>query len=251
MTLLPPSPSPRLLRYETLGSTNDEAKRLAEAGADEWTVVMASEQTAGRGRGGSVFVSPPGNLYLSVIVRPACSAASAAQLGFAAALAVGQAVAARLPPGRELCYKWPNDVLVDDSKISGILLESSAAQGGALAWLVAGIGVNVANHPAETPWPATSLAALGASEIGLEDLLRSIVAAFQAEVARWLSEGFAPLRAQWLARAYGLGSPVRVRLARESFSGRFLDLDADGVLLVETAVGPRRISAGEIFPAAA
>jgi BirA family biotin operon repressor/biotin-[acetyl-CoA-carboxylase] ligase len=251
MTLLPPSPSLRLLRYDTLGSTNDEAKRLAEAGAAEWTVVMAREQTAGRGRGGSVFVSPPGNLYLSAIVRPACSAASAAQLGFAAALAVGQAVAARLPPGRELCYKWPNDVLVDGSKISGILLESSAAHDGALAWLVAGIGVNVANHPSETPWPATSLASLGVSEIGLEDLLRSIVAAFQAEVARWLSEGFAPLRAQWLARAYGLGSAVRVRLARESFSGRFLDLDADGVLLVETAAGPRRISAGEIFPAAA
>jgi BirA family transcriptional regulator, biotin operon repressor / biotin---[acetyl-CoA-carboxylase] ligase len=251
MTPLPPSASLRLLRYHTLGSTNDEAKRLAEAGAAEWTVVWAGKQTAGRGRGGSVFLSPPGSLYFSAILRPARPAASAAQLGFAAALAVGEAIAARLPPGRELCYKWPNDVLVDGRKVSGILLESSAAQDGALAWLVAGIGVNVANHPAETAWPATSLAALGAVPVGLEELLRGIAAAFRAEVARWLDQGFRPLREAWLARAYGLGEAVRVRLPRESFSGRFLDLDADGVLLVETAAGPRRISAGEIFPAAA
>jgi BirA family biotin operon repressor/biotin-[acetyl-CoA-carboxylase] ligase len=214
-------------------------------------VVWAREQTAGRGRAGSTFVSPPGSLYFSAILRPACPAASAAQLGFAAALAVGEAIAARLPPGRELGYKWPNDVLVDGRKVSGILLESSAAQDGALAWLVAGMGVNVANHPAETAWPATSLAALGAASVGLEELLRGIAAAFWAEIARWLDQGFRPLREAWLARAYGLGEAVRVRLPRESFSGRFLDLDADGVLLVETPAGPRRISAGEIFPAAA
>ena len=251
MTPLPPPAPLRLLRYDTLGSTNDEAKRLAEAGAAEWTVVWAREQTTGRGRGGSTFVSPPGNLYFSAILRPGCPAAAAAQLGFAAALAVGEAIAARLPPGRALRYKWPNDVLVDGSKVSGILLESSAAQDGALAWLVAGMGVNVANHPAGTAWPATSLTALGAAALGLEDLLRGIVAAFRAELARWLDQGFGPLREAWLARAYGLGGTVRVRLPRESFSGRFLDLDADGVLLVETAAGPRRISAGEIFPLAA
>jgi BirA family biotin operon repressor/biotin-[acetyl-CoA-carboxylase] ligase len=251
MMPFPASPMLRLLRYDRLGSTNDEAKRLAEAGAAEWTVVWAREQTAGRGRGGSSFLSPPGNLYCSAILRPASSAASAAQLGFAAALAVGPAIAARLPPGRQLRYKWPNDVLVDGAKVSGILLESSAAQDGTLAWLVAGIGVNVANHPAETAWPATSLAALGAGAVDIEDLLRGIVAAFQAETTLWLREGFVPIRAAWLAHAYGLGGAVRVRLPRESFSGRFLDLDADGVLLVETAAGPRRISAGEIFPAAA
>ncbi|MGH7125885.1 MAG: biotin--[acetyl-CoA-carboxylase] ligase [Stellaceae bacterium] len=241
----------RLLRYDALGSTSDEAKRLAEADAEEWTAVWAREQTAGRGRGRNAFVSPPGNLYVSVILRPARSAAAAAQLGFAAALAVGKAVAALLPMGRDLRYKWPNDVLVDGRKLSGILLESSAASDGALDWLVAGIGVNVASHPAETAWPATSLAALGSTAVDIEDLLHGILDAFQAETTRWLEQGFAPLRDDWLARAYGLGQPVGVRLPRESFSGRFVDLDHDGVLLVETAAGPRRIAAGEIFPAAA
>ena len=251
MTARSLSPTLRLLRYDTLGSTNDEAKRLAEAGAEDWTVVSAREQTAGRGRGGNTFVSPPGNLYLSVILRPARSASVAAQLGFAAALAVGEAVIRRLPPGRDLRYKWPNDVLVDGQKLSGILLESAAAQDGTLAWLVVGIGVNVARHPMGTTWPATSLEALGAGPVVVGDLLRDIVTALQSETDRWLQEGFAPLRAAWLARAYGLGDTVGVRLPRERLSGRFVDLDRDGVLLLETAEGPRRIAAGEIFPAAA
>ncbi len=251
MTARSPSLLPRLLRDDTLGSTNDEAKRLAEAGVEDWTVVWAGEQTAGRGRGGNAFASPPGNLYFSVILRPACSAASAAQLGFAAALAVGETVALHLPPGRELRYKWPNDVLVDGRKLSGILLESAAAQDGALGWLVVGIGVNVASHPAETAWPATSLRAVGAEPVSIETLLQNIVAAFRRETDRWLREGFAPIRAGWLARAYGLGDTVGVRLPRERLSGRFIDLDRDGVLLLETAQGPRRIAAGEIFPAAA
>jgi len=251
MMPLAPPPSLRLLRYDKLGSTNDEAKRLADAGAEEWTVVSAREQSAGRGRGGRSFASPPGNLYFSVILRPAGSAASAAQLGFAAAVAVGETIAARLPPDRDLRYKWPNDVLVDGAKLAGILLESAAAPDGALAWLVAGIGVNVESHPEGTAWPATSLAALSTGSVDLEDLLRSIVMEFHREMTRWLSEGFAPVRAAWLARAYELGRTVGVRLPRESFSGRFVDLDGNGVLLVETATGPRRISAGEIFSVAA
>lgn len=251
MTAHAPSPSLRLLRYDTLGSTSDEAKRLAEAGAEEWTVVWAREQTAGRGRGGNAFVSPPGNLYLSVILRPARSASVAAQLGFAAALAVGEAVIRRLPTNRDLRYKWPNDVLVEGAKLSGILLESAATQDGTLAWLVIGVGVNVASHPTGTSWPATSLRSLGAEALDLEDLMRDIVGTLQAEVDRWLRDGFAPLRAAWLERAYGLGGTVGVRLPRERLSGRFVDLDRDGVLLLETAEGPRRVAAGEIFPGAA
>jgi BirA family transcriptional regulator, biotin operon repressor / biotin---[acetyl-CoA-carboxylase] ligase len=251
MTARSSSSNLRLLRYDTLGSTNDEAKRLAEAGAEDWTVVWAREQTAGRGRGGNAFASPPGNLYFSVILRPVCSAASAAQLGFVTALAVGETVAPRLPPGRDLRYKWPNDVLVEGQKLSGILLESAAAQDGTLAWLVAGIGINVASHPAGTAWPATSLQALGARPVGLDDLLREIVGVFRRETDRWVREGFAPIRAAWLARAYGLGRTLGVRLPRERLEGRFVDLDCDGVLLLETGAGPRRIAAGEIFPAAA
>jgi BirA family transcriptional regulator, biotin operon repressor / biotin---[acetyl-CoA-carboxylase] ligase len=248
----PPLREPlRLLRYETLGSTNDEAKRLAEAGAPEWSVVWALAQTSGRGRGQREFVSPPGNLYLSVILRPAGPAGAAAQLGFAAALAVGDAVTAALPSPHDLRYKWPNDVLVDGRKISGILLESAMAPDAGLAWLVAGIGINIASHPAQTLWPATSLAALGAAEANVEMVMQGFLEAFHSWAQRWRDGGFAPLRDAWLSRAFGLGESVDVRLPRETFTGRLIDLDRDGALLVDTPAGRRRVTAGDVFPTAA
>ena len=112
-------PGYRLLRYDSIGSTNDEAKRLARDGAAEGTLVWALEQTAGRGRRGRAWSSPRGNLYLSLILRPDCPVGSAAQLGFVAALAVGDALRAILPRVERLAYKWPNDVLIDGRKIAG------------------------------------------------------------------------------------------------------------------------------------
>jgi BirA family biotin operon repressor/biotin-[acetyl-CoA-carboxylase] ligase len=241
----------RLLRYGELDSTNDEAKRLADAGAPPWSVIVADSQRAGRGRRGRSWQSPPGNLYLSAILRPSASLAAAAQLGFAAALAVGEALVPRLPPTSALRYKWPNDVLVDGAKIAGILLESSARADQGVAWVVAGIGINLASYPQETAYPATSLAALGAIEAAPELLLPGLVGALRAWVRRWEAEGFEPVRRAWLERALGLGGSLGVRLPRESVTGRFVDLDRDGALLLETATGPRRIAAGEIFSAAA
>lgn len=247
---VPPLPAPlRLLGYDSLGSTNDEAKRLAVEGAAAWTVVWARSQSAGHGRRRRVWASPPGNLYLSVILRPSGSPAVVAQLGFAAALALGDTMAPRLARPERLRYKWPNDVLVDGRKIAGILLESAAGRDG-VDWLVAGIGVNIASHPDGTETPATSLAALGA-EAEVETVLAALLPALHAWVGRWEREGFEPLRWAWLERAEGLGHAIGVRLERESFTGRFVDLDRDGALLVETEAGPRRIAAGEVFPAAA
>ena len=241
----------RLLRYGELDSTNDEAKRLADAGAPAWSVIVADSQRAGRGRRGRSWQSPPGNLYMSAILRPSTSLAAAAQLGFAAALAVGEALVPSLPHASVLCYKWPNDVLVDGAKIAGILLESAAGAGQGVDWVVAGIGINLASYPQETVYPATSLAALGASEVLPDRLLPELVDALRAWVERWEAEGFEPVRRAWLERALGLGGSLGVRLPRESVTGRFVDLDRDGALLLETATGPRRIAAGEIFSAAA
>lgn len=241
----------RLIGYDRLGSTNDEAKRLAEAGAPAWTAVFARTQSAGRGRRGRDWQSPPGNLYSSIVLRPAGAVAASAQLGFAAALAVGEALASRLPSACDLRYKWPNDVLADDGKIAGILLESAATPEGSVAWLVAGIGINVASHPLDTPYSATSLAALGADAVPPEMLLRDVVERLRLWADRWEREGFEPVRRAWLERALGLGDMLGVRLPQESLTGRFVDLDRDGTLLLETETGPRRIAAGEIFSAAA
>jgi len=239
----------RLHRYETLGSTNDEAKTLARAGAPEGTLVWAGEQTAGRGRRGRTWLSPPGNLYLSLVLRPDGAASRAAQLGFVAALGLGDALTALTGPALKLRYKWPNDLLVNGKKLAGILLESENAASDRVDFVVAGIGVNIVAAPVDVEFPATSLAAQGVATLTPPVLLGGFARHFEIWLRRWRAEGFAPVRAAWLARASGLGEPVRVRLERSTLSGRFLDLDDDGALLLEGEEGRRRVAAGEVFPA--
>ena len=136
----------RRVAHDEVGSTNAEALRLAEAGAPEFTLVTTRWQTAGRGRRGKTWVSPEGNLYASIVLRPDRPPAVLSQLSFVVALAAGDLLD-RLGVQCRIAFKWPNDVLVEGAKISGILLE------GGQGHLVAGIGVNLAHHPADTPYP--------------------------------------------------------------------------------------------------
>lgn len=239
----------RLLAFDTLGSTNDEAKKLARAGDADGTLVWAREQTAGRGRRGRAWASPPGNLYLSLIVRPGATVARAAQLGFAAALGLGDAILGLARAPLQLRYKWPNDLLVGGRKLAGILLEAETGTGEAVDFVVIGVGVNLASRPDSVEYPATSLAEEGHPDITPALLLEAFAGHFDAWQGRWRSDGFAPLRAAWLARAASVGERVRVRLERNTLYGRFLDLDHDGALVLDAAEGRRRVAAGEIFPA--
>lgn len=234
----------RLATYDVVGSTNDEAKRLLRAGAPEFTVVWALAQRSGRGRDGRVWSSPAGNLYASLLLRPRGTPLEAAQLGFVTALAIGEALAARVP---EITLKWPNDVLQAGRKIAGILLETEGVTATGVEGLVSGFGVNVAHHPAEARLPATSLHAAGDCGARVEDLLPAIAHAFASWYAAWTREGFAPVRTAWLARAHGLGGVIEVRLPRETLAGRFRDVDARGALMLETAAGTRAITAGDVF----
>jgi len=235
----------RLHAFERIDSTNDEARRQALSGAPEFTLVLAREQSAGRGRRGNSWVSPAGNLHCSLLLRPKGSAAAAAQLGFAAALAAAETVE-RLVSAAAVAVKWPNDVLLGGGKVAGILLESRSA-GDGIDFLVIGIGVNLAAHPADTPYPATSLAAWGA-EVTPDRALPILGARLLAWYEAW-GRGFAALRAAWLARAAGVGGPIRVRLQEGEVAGRFDGLDETGRLLLGTAEGRRAIAAGEVFPA--
>ncbi len=239
----------RLGRFAEIDSTNEEAKREAARGAAEGTLIWAHAQSAGRGRRGRHWVSVPGNLYMSVLLRPPVGPGAAAQLGFAAALAVGDAVLPLLPAAAGLAYKWPNDVLVGGRKISGILLESQATGEGRLDWLVVGIGVNLVSFPPDAEFPATSLAAAGAAAIGVDAMLEAVAGRFHFWYERWRVDGFRPLREAWLERAAGIGAPIRVRLHNGESEGRFVGLDTEGALLIEDAAGRRRIAAGDVFPA--
>ncbi len=239
----------RLLRYDSMGSTNDEAKTLARAGAPDGTLVWAGEQTAGRGRRGRFWASPPGNLYLSLIMRPEVVPARAAQLGFVAALALADRIGELCGPALDIGCKWPNDILASGRKLAGILLESEITNHGAIDFVVIGSGANLSSHPSDVEYPATSLAEHGFSGIGPEQLLPAYVRRFDFWARLWREHGFAPIREGWLARASGLGEEIRVRLEGATLFGRFLDLDGDGSLLLGTAEGRRRIAAGELFPA--
>ena len=232
-----------LVALDTVGSTNDEAAHLADAGAPEGTVVWSREQTGGRGRRGRHWASPVGNLYTSTILRPDCPAQRAAELGFAAALAVADIV----PAGREVRVKWPNDVLVGSGKIAGILLESAIGQTGQVQHVVAGIGVNVGFAPQlpEMRYPGS---ALGGS---VEAALEKLTSALAARLAEWRREGFETVRAAWLAKAGPLGAEVDVKLGEGLVRGRFAGLDREGALLLDTATGPRKIVSGELLGRAA
>lgn len=229
--------------FTSLASTNDEAKSQAEAGAPEGTLIVADAQTAGRGRMGRSFHSPPGNLYMSLLVRPGRSAEERARLSFVTAVALGDAIA-ELLPSDAVSLKWPNDVLVYGRKVSGILLESASGAD----WLVMGVGVNVVSSPEQLGEAATSLAEAGWHAANRDDFLVRYATVLARWYQRWHDDGFAPVRQAWIDRAAYRGRTIEARLPHESIRGTFADLDGDGRLILLTEDGARReIGAGEIF----
>jgi BirA family biotin operon repressor/biotin-[acetyl-CoA-carboxylase] ligase len=231
--------------YETLGSTNAEALALARTGERGPLWVTARRQTAGRGRRGSTWVSPAGNLYATLLLTEPSEPAVAPQLSFVAALALHDAVAEVAPQlGSVLQVKWPNDLLLGAKKLAGILIEGDNEPCFAVA---IGIGVNCAAHPAESNHPATDLAEAGAL-VAPERLLTGLMAAMARRLAQWRAgAGFAAIRADWLKRAAGLGRDIRVRLPEGELTGRFDGLDATGRLLLAGPDGIAAIAAGEVF----
>lgn len=240
-----------LRAFDEIDSTNEEAKRLGEAGEPGPVWITAARQSAGRGRRGRSWVSPTGNFMGTLLLRPQTGPRKAAELSFVAALAVHDAVAELLaPPQRAaLKLKWPNDVLYGGRKLAGILLESSGIAGGELAWLAIGIGINLAHHPEGVEYPATSLAALGIPDATPEAALERLAAAFDRRLRQWRDvQGFAAIREAWLDRAAGVGEAVTVRLSDESFEGIFEGIAPDGALEVRLASGAvRRVAAGDVF----
>lgn len=240
----------KLIAVDEVDSTSTMAKRLCAADAEDGTLVWALSQTAGRGRLSRAWISPPGNLYVSLILRPDAGAAKAVGLTFAAALAVAEAVEALLGGEPMVRCKWPNDVLVAGRKVAGILLESATTATGLLEWVVIGIGLNVASHPpdSETIYPATSLHAEGAAGTDVEAALSVLCGCLDRWLRLWAGEGFAPIRGAWLDRAHGLGEPVTVRCGEVPLNGIFRGLDEDGALILYDGGTRRRVTAGDVLP---
>lgn len=237
---------------EETDSTNRVALDLARSGAAHGTAVVAEGQTAGRGRLGRSFHSPPFcNLYTSIVLRPTLSTAEAPTAILAAALAVADTVAGELGDEQRVAIKWPNDVLVDGRKASGILVELGA-EATRVAFLVLGIGVNLNVDPASFPEEfrsrATSLAAATGGPIDRAAFTRSLYGTLERVLDAHARDGFDAIRPGFEAHFRMRGQAVRVTdLGGAEIGGRVSGIDADGALLLETADGRReRVVAGDV-----
>jgi BirA family biotin operon repressor/biotin-[acetyl-CoA-carboxylase] ligase len=233
----------------TIDSTNAEALRRATLGEAGPLWIWAGEQGSGRGRRARVWASPPGNLYATLLLTLDGPATRLTEIGHVAGLAVHDAVSGFLAGrDRQVALKWPNDLLVDGEKISGLLIESVGLGTGGPWSLAVGIGINLASHPRDAAWPATDLAALGVvaePAVALERLAD--------DFARWLAvwrqgDGGERLRRSWAERVAGVGETITVALPEETLTGRFAALDDTGALVLHMTDGTqRRIMAGDVF----
>lgn len=236
----------RIERHTLIGSTNDRARELLERSDGDGTVVVADEQGTGRGRRGRTWVSPPGvNLLVSVALGPRLAAGDAWQLGPATALAVADACETAAP----VALKWPNDVVAaaDGRKVGGLLIETMI-EGRSLRGAILGIGLNVnwrrATMPTEIAEGATSLADLTGASVDRERLLARLLESLEAELGA-VEAGTSPLE-RYRRRCSTLGTLVDVATPDGAVTGRAVDLDETGSLVLETPDGRLVLTAGEV-----
>jgi BirA family biotin operon repressor/biotin-[acetyl-CoA-carboxylase] ligase len=235
----------RVFSYDSIGSTNDEALARSRQGERGPLWIAARAQSAGRGRRGARWLSPQGNLAVSLLTFFAGPLMQAATLGFVAGLALDAALSACAPALRSrLALKWPNDVLVDGKKLAGILLDSERIESGHA--VVVGIGVNIRSAP--DGLSAVSLAALGV-DIRREQVFTELSGAWLDYVRIWNDgRGLPTIRSRWLARAASVGAEITVRIGEKVLRGTFETLDEQGRLILRVPDrGALVIAAGEVY----
>ncbi len=225
--------------YESVDSTNSAASLLARAGAVEGTVVLAAEQTAGRGRKGREWYSGgDGSLVFSLVLRPSRSGETLTSLLALCALRVLDGIR----PGAKM--KWPNDIWIDGRKVAGILAESAGEA------VVLGMGMNVndeaGSFPGRLEGTAVSLRMTTGRTFDRGRLLASILGEFSRAYPGWRRKGFAPLREEMQERMLWIGMPVAVETDGDAVSGVMAGVTADGFLRLETEEGEKVFAAGDV-----
>jgi BirA family biotin operon repressor/biotin-[acetyl-CoA-carboxylase] ligase len=243
-----------LLSYDVLDSTNEEAKRLAGGGASHGAVIWTKRQTAGKGRMGREWMSPEGNLYVSVLLQPPCSLAECSQLSFVTALAVAETIMPIVADESAVSVKWPNDILHNGRKLGGILLESFTTpmehDQEPLQWVVIGVGLNIDSSPADdkVAFPATCLRESGVEIISAKIVLSRFIYNFIHCYDQWTAEGFDPVRKRWHDLAWRLGHPTDVLMGDQLYQGAFQGIDELGRLLLQQGDGKlKAITAGDVM----
>jgi BirA family biotin operon repressor/biotin-[acetyl-CoA-carboxylase] ligase len=251
----------RMEAFDTVGSTNAIALERAQENDPGKLWIVSKMQESGRGRRGRAWAMSHGNLAASLLVVGHFELKTAATLGFVAGLSLADALEAVCPQASiavgvdgvgshgeamQIELKWPNDVLANGAKLSGILLESTQLPDGRFA-IVIGIGVNVVAHPEDVPYPATSLAKLGAA-CDAETLFLALSDAWQENSRIWdEGRGLHEIRRRWLKRAAGIGGEVAVRVDGAVLRGIFETIDEDCRFVIRDNDGERvKIAAGDV-----
>jgi BirA family biotin operon repressor/biotin-[acetyl-CoA-carboxylase] ligase len=225
-------------------STNDEAARLARAGARHGTIVIATTQSAGRGRDGRPWASPPGlGVYLSAVIRSPLPLVEVPPLTLAIGIGLCDAIRAT---GVHACLKWPNDALVDGKKLAGVLVEAQS-QGGKLDAIVIGIGVNLAGDlPPEIAGIATTLEAASSMPIDREAFIAALLAYVERWVDRYVAMGLEEIIPAWTQRM-AIGLSARATIGGSALVGEVAGLDDDGALLLRDRDGAlHRVRSGDV-----
>ncbi|WP_123040768.1 biotin--[acetyl-CoA-carboxylase] ligase [Cohnella candidum] len=229
----------RLKLFDDVGSTQDELRKLAEEGAPQGTLVVAERQTQGRGRMGRSWLSPAGKgVWMSLLLRPEIPLPLTPQLTLLAAVALSRAIARVVP--LEIGIKWPNDLLVNGKKISGILLESSA-EDERLKYVIVGMGISAnldpEDYPEELLDKAVSLKMASGQTIDRSRLIAAVMDEFERLYDLYRDRGFAPIRSLWEAHSVTLGRPAVLRTPQGTVEGVPVSLDESGGLKVRLANG--------------
>lgn len=220
-------------------STNDDVKILWQKCHNSPCVVTACQQTAGRGRRGRNWIGCKGNLFMSVMLCE--QAKDLGQLVILSGLAVWHTVT-KICPNVKAEVKWPNDVLVNGAKISGILFEHVVDD-----WWIMGVGINVVNAPdINADYKSVSLNMLGAN-INRVDVLHVFLAEFDKLYAKWKNLGFCSLQHSWLDKAYKHGQNIKIIQEEHQQNGVFETIDEDGSLMLRTPDGLKKIVVGDMF----
>ncbi|MBT2575437.1 biotin--[acetyl-CoA-carboxylase] ligase [Bacillus sp. ISL-51] len=238
----------QLYYRDVLPTTQKTAHELANDGAPEGTLVVADKQTAGRGRMSRVWHSQEGNgIWMSLILRPDIPLQKAPQLTLLSAVAVVQAIEAAA--GIQPDIKWPNDLLIHGKKAVGILTELQAEEDRVRSVII-GIGINVNQQtddfPDELQDIATSLSLEAGEKIDRAGLIQEILQTFEKRYQDYLTHGFTPIKLLWESYALGLGNELQARTLQGTFYGKSLGIDDEGVLLLETKDGIKKIYSADI-----
>jgi BirA family transcriptional regulator, biotin operon repressor / biotin---[acetyl-CoA-carboxylase] ligase len=228
------------------GSTNNDALKAARAGDHGFHWFVAGAQDQGRGRNARPWVSPPGNLYATLLLINPCAPRFLPQLAFVAALALFDALSESLNIEQKplLKLKWPNDLLYDQAKMAGILLESVVLADQSRAVML-GFGVNVASHPPDMPYAVTHLAAVE-PRISLQTLFSKLSLAFWQRFQQWQAgDDFASIRADWLERAAFIGHNITIKQDQREVTGQWIGLDESGRLQLSVQGDVKTFDAGE------